>query len=298
MNMETAATKVTLRGRRVSDYLELTKPRITALVLITTLVGFYMGSSDELHHFILIHCIIGTALVAGGASALNQYLERDNDAQMIRTKDRPLPAQRLSEGDALLFAAAISIAGVVYLMTLTNVTTGTLAALTLLLYAFVYTPLKTKTAAAILIGAVPGAAPPILGWTAAGGNLDAMGWSLFAIVFFWQMPHFLAIAWIYDEDYMRGGFPQLSVRKTGELSASRQIIFYSSVLVPVSLLPTIFGVTGTLYLFAAILLGFSYLGYGVAVAVYRSQTAARRLLRTSVLYLPIILIIMMIDKVV
>ncbi len=163
---------------------------------------------------------------------------------------------------------------------------------------FVYTPLKTRTAAATLVGAVPGAAPPMLGWTAAGGSLDGMGWSLFAVVFLWQMPHFLAIAWVYDDDYMRGGFSRLSIKNAGKLSASRQIIFYCSVLLPVSLLPTVLGVTGTLYLFAAILLGFTYLGYGVAVAMYRSKGAARRLLRISVLYLPALLMVMLIDKVI
>ncbi len=294
----TLGVDVAVRRGRIFEYLELTKPRITALVLITTLVGFYMGSSQGLNSLLLLHSIVGTGLVAGGASALNQYLERHHDARMVRTKDRPLPDGRIPEGEALLFAVAISLGGVGYLLILTNILTGTLAALTLFLYAFVYTPLKTRTAAATLVGAVPGAAPPMLGWTAAGGSLDGMGWSLFAIVFLWQMPHFLAIAWVYDDDYMRGGFSRLSIKNAGELSASRQIIFYCSVLLPVSLLPTVFGVTGTLYLFAAILLGFTYLGYGVAVAVYRSKGAARRLLRVSVLYLPALLMVMLIDKVI
>ena len=153
-------------------------------------------------------------------------------------------------------------------------------------------------ASLVLISSVPLPLPPVLGWTAAGGGLDGMAWVLFAIVFLWQMPHFLAIAWVYDDDYMRGGFSKLSIRNAGELNASRQIIFFCSVLVPVSLLPTIFGVTGTLYLFAAILLGFIYLGYGVATAIYRSRRAALRLLRVSVLYLPLVLVMMLIDKVI
>ena len=298
MNTRTVGATVAVRRPKVFEYLELTKPRITALVLVTTVVGFYMASEQGLDSFLVLHALVGTGLVAGGASALNQYLERHHDRRMVRTKDRPLPDGRISEGEALLFAGAISLGGVGYLLIFTTILTGALAALTLLLYAFVYTPLKTRTAAATLVGAVPGAAPPILGWTAAGGGLDGMAWALFAIVFLWQMPHFLAIAWVYDDDYVRGGFPKLSIRNAGEVSASRQIIFYCSVLVPVSLLPTIFGVTGTLYLFGAILLGFIYLGYGVVVAMYRSQRAALRLLRVSVLYLPLVLVMMLIDKVI
>lgn len=298
MNTHTVETDVAVRRPRVLEYLELTKPRITALVLVTTLVGFYMGSGPALSSLLLMHTIVGTALVAGGASALNQYLERDYDARMVRTKERPLPDRRIPAGEALIFAVTISLGGVGYLLIFTNILTGALATLTLLLYAFVYTPLKTRTASAVLVGAGPGAIPPMLGWTASSGSLDGMAWALFAIVFLWQMPHFLAIAWVYDDDYMRGGFSKLSISNTGELRASRQIIFYCSILVPVSLLPTIFGVTGTLYLFGAILLGFTYLGYGVAVAMYRSQRAARRLLRISILYLPLVWVMMLIDKVI
>ena len=298
MNTRTVGAAVAVRRPKIFEYLELTKPRITALVLVTTLVGFYMGSGQGLNSLLVLHAVVGTGLVAGGASALNQYLERHHDRRMVRTKDRPLPDRRIPEGKALLFAASISLGGVGYLLIFTTILTGALAALTLLLYAFVYTPLKTRTSAATLVGAVPGAAPPMLGWTAAGGDLDGMALALFAIVFLWQMPHFLAIAWVYDDDYMRGGFSKLSIRNAGELNTSRQIIFFCSVLVPVSLLPTIFSVTGTLYLFAAILLGFIYLGYGIAMAIYRSQRAARRLLRVSVLYLPLVLVMMLIDKVI
>jgi len=298
MNIQTAEVGVSERHSKVVHYLALTKPRITVLVLVTALVGFYMGANEGLDWTLLLHAAIGTGLVAGGASALNQYLERHHDARMIRTKDRPLPSKKILENEALLFAVAISIIGIAYLFVLTTTITGGLAALTLLLYAFVYTPLKTRTTFATLVGAVPGAAPPVLGWTAAGGGVDAMLWAFFAILFFWQMPHFLAIAWIYNDDYIRGGFPKLSIKKTGELSSSRQIIFYCSLLVPVSILPTTLGVTGTLYLVAGLLLSFTYLGYGAALARYRSQSAARRLLRFSVLYLPALLLLMMVDKVV
>ncbi len=296
MNMKTMGADLTMRRSRVGDYLELTKPRITSLVLLTTLVGFYMGSNSGVDPLLLFHAILGTALVAGGASALNQYLERQNDARMLRTKDRPLPERRVLEIEALLFSVAISFVGVLYLLVFTNILTGTLGALTLVLYAFVYTPLKTRTAWATLIGAVPGAAPPMMGWAAAHGGLGPMAWVLFGIVFLWQMPHFLAIAWVYDEDYLRGGFSRLTIKNAGEGNASRQIIFFCCALLPISLLPTTLGATGNIYLFGAIALGLIYLAYGLAVAVLRSHAYALRLLRASVLYLPAILLLMMFDK--
>jgi len=294
--MRSIDTGLTIRRSRVSDYLELTKPRVTLLVLITTAVGFYMYSGTDVVGSLLFHALIGTALVAGGASAANQYIERANDARMIRTRERPLPGARLSETDALLFAAAISVVGVIYLGVFTNALTGVLAALTILLYVFVYTPLKTRTALATLIGAIPGAAPPVLGWTAAGGSLDPSAWVLFAIVFLWQLPHFLAIAWLYDEDYQRGGFDPITIRNAGSGNASRQIILYCSALLPVSLLPTSLGMTGSVYMFGALVAGLVYFGYGLAVALYRSQRSARRLLRASVIYLPAVFLLMVIDR--
>ena len=294
--MKTIGADMAIRRTRAGDYLELTKPRVTSLVLITTLVGFYMGTETGIEGLLLFHAVLGTALVAGGASGLNQYLERHHDARMRRTRERPLPEGRLSESEALVFSLTISIAGIVYLALLANPLTGGLAAATLLLYVLVYTPLKSRTALATLVGAVPGAAPPLLGWTAAGGSLDAMAGALFLIVFLWQLPHFLAIAWLYDEDYMQGGFEPLTIRHAGPGSASRQIIFYCSALIPVSLLPSTLGVTGSTYLFGALLAGIVYLGYGVAVAMFRSTTAARRLLRASVLYLPAVLLLMVVNK--
>lgn len=278
---------------RFSDLMELTKPRITFLVLITTLVGFYMGSRDGLNFLLLFHTIVGTGLVAGGASALNQYFERDLDARMVRTRNRPLPDGRLLPNDALIFSSLISAAGVAYLMFFVNILTGALGAATLAGYILVYTPLKTRTVLCTLIGAFPGAAPPVMGWTASRGEIDAVALSLFAILFLWQMPHFFAIAWIFTEDYTRAGFTMhMSGRRTG-----RQIIFYCCALIPISVLPTFFGITGMIYLLGAILLGFVYLGYGFAVALFRSNTHAHRLLRVSVLYLPALLVLMMIDKI-
>jgi len=278
---------------RVADLMELTKPRITFLVLVTTLVGFYMGSRQGMNFLLLFHTILGTGLVAGGASALNQYFERDLDAQMVRTRNRPLPDGRLLANEALLFSAVISAAGVGYLFYFVNTLTAALGAATLAGYVWVYTPLKTRTALCTLIGAFPGAAPPVMGWTAARGEVDAVALSLFAILFLWQMPHFFAIAWIFTEDYTRAAF---SIHVSGERTG-RQIIFFCCALIPISILPTVFGLTGMTYLVGAILLGFIYLGYGFAVALFRSNTYAHRLLRVSVLYLPALLVLMMLDKV-
>ena len=276
----------------MEDFVELTKPRITLMVLITTLVGFYMGSHAGMHLMLLFHTIVGTALVAGGASAMNQYIERNLDARMMRTRTRPLPDGRLTPNEALLFSSIVSAMGTVYLMYFVNVLTGALGAFTLAAYIFVYTPLKTRTTLCTLVGAIPGAIPPMMGYAAATGSVDNIALALFAILFLWQMPHFFAIAWIFTEDYARGGF----VMNGNSESTGRQIILFCCALIPVSLLPTVFGVTGDLYLLGALLLGFIYLGYGFAVALFRSNTHAQRLLRISVMYLPALLVLMMIDK--
>jgi protoheme IX farnesyltransferase len=276
----------------IADFIALTKPRITLLVLITTLVGFYMGSRERLDIILLLHTIIGTGLIASGASALNQFFERELDARMVRTRNRPLPDGRLFPNEALIFSSVISAIGIGYLMLFVNVLTGALGAATLAGYILVYTPLKTRTKACTLVGAFPGAAPPLMGWTAARGEVDAIALSLFAILFLWQMPHFFAIAWIFTEDYARAGF---TIHTSGERTG-RQIMFYCCALIPVSVLPTFFGLTGMIYLLGAILLGFIYFGYGFAVALFRSNTHAHRLLRVSVLYLPALLVLMMMDK--
>ena len=286
-------TGVAIPARRAfADFVELTKPRITLLVLITTLVGFYMGSRGALSLAVLLHTLAGTALVAGGASALNQYVERELDARMVRTRHRPLPGGRLAPADALLFSAVISILGTLYLLYFVNLLTAVLGLLTLAAYIFVYTPLKTRTTLCTLIGAVPGAIPPAMGWAAATGTLDWTALSLFAILFLWQMPHFFSIAWIFTDDYTRGGFV---MHRSGE-STGRQIILFCCALIPVSLLPSLFGATGVLYLIGATVLGFVYLGYGFALSLFRSNTYAQRLLRISVLYLPVLLALMMLDK--
>jgi len=291
--MEVSPLELTTRRVRFADLMELTKPRITFLVLITTLVGFYMGSRESLQLMLLFHTIVGTGLVASGASALNQFMERDLDALMTRTRNRPLPDGRLQPNEALAFSVIISALGVAYLMFFVNILTGLIGIFTLGGYIFVYTPLKTRTTWCTLVGAFPGAAPPVMGWTAARGELDAAALTLFAILFLWQMPHFFAIAWIFTDDYKRGGF----LTHGSGVSTGRQIIFFCCALIPISVLPTTLGLTGITYLVGAIVLGFLYLGYGFAVALFRSNTHAQRLLRISVLYLPALLLLMMLDKV-
>jgi len=281
------------RRARISDFLELTKPRITFMVLVSTLVGFYMASETGLQSLTLLHTILGTALIASGASALNEYLERDLDARMVRTRNRPIPDGRIAPSDALAFSLTVSALGVVYLFVFVNLLTAALGALTLGAYTLIYTPMKTRSTWCTLIGAFPGATPPLMGWAAARGDLDMVALSLFAILFLWQMPHFFAIAWMFTEDYSRAGF---AVHTSG-VRTGRQIIFYGCALIPISLLPTVFGATGWWYLIGALVLGFIYLGYGIAVAFFRSTTYAQRLLRISVLYLPALLGLMMIDKV-
>ena len=283
---------LTIRRARLADFIELTKPSITLMVLITTLVGFYLGSPKGISFLLLFHTLLGTALVAAGASAMNQYVERDLDARMNRTRKRPLPEGRLLPGDALLFSAAISVVGTAYLVFFVNTLTAVLGAFTLATYILVYTPLKTRTTLCTLVGAIPGATPPMMGWTAATGSVDPTAIALFSILFFWQMPHFYSIAWIFTEDYLRGGFV---VHRSGE-STGRQIVLYCCALIPISLLPTVFGATGTIYLIGAIILGFVYLGYGFALSLFRSNTHAQRLLMTSVIYLPALLVLMMLDK--
>jgi len=281
---------------RFSDYLELTKPRVTLMVVVTMAFGFYIGSRGAMDWVMLAHALIGTALVAGGTSALNQYWERDLDAKMQRTKNRPLPAGRLQPREALRFGIIISLAGIVHLLVMVNGLTALLAAATLVSYVFLYTPLKQKNSLSTIVGAVPGALPPLGGWTAARNDLSIEGWILFAILFIWQLPHFLAIAWIYREDYLRGGFPMLTVVDPDGDSAGRQIISNCLALLPVSLLPTIVGMAGRFYFIGALALSLFFLGCGIAVMRHRSNATVRRLLRASLLYLPILLALMALDK--
>jgi protoheme IX farnesyltransferase len=287
-----------MRSRAVlADLWSLTKPGITRLVLVTTGVGFYLGASGSLDLTTLFNALLGTGLLAGGTNALNQYAERRADALMKRTSKRPLPAGRLKASTALVFSSGISAAGALYLAVLVNPLTAALGAASLLIYIFIYTPLKRRTWLCTVVGAVPGAIPPMMGWTAATGRLGALAWVLFGIVFLWQMPHFLAIGWLYRQDYARAGFPMLPVVDDEGKRTARQIIVYTLALVAVSLLTSVLGLTGAIYFFGALTLGLAFLVLGFALAATRTGLSARRLFLGSVLYLPVLLILMVVDKV-
>ena len=279
-----------------ADLWELTKPGINALVLVTAAVGSYLASEGRLDIQLLIWTLGGTALLSGGTNALNQYAERVADTRMKRTRDRPLPAGRLQPGLALTFAVSISVAGALVLALLVNPLTALLGVVALVVYIFAYTPLKQRTSLCTIVGAIPGAIPPMMGWTAVSGRVDVVAWVLFAIVFLWQLPHFLAIAWLYRADYAKAGLPMLPVVDPEGIRTGHQIILYSLALLPVSLLTTILDVTGAIYFFGALTLGVGLIALGVGVAVARTGLYAKRLFFASIVYLPALLILMVIDK--
>lgn len=285
------------RGGRWADLLALTKPRITALVLVTTGVGLYLATPGVLDGTLLVHTLLGTALLAGGTNALNQYAERGPDARMKRTRDRPIPSGRLAPGTALAFAAGISAAGALYLALAVNALTALLGVAALVMYVFLYTPLKRRTWWCTVVGAVPGAIPPMMGWAAVRGDLDVVAWILFGIVFLWQLPHFYAIAWIYRADYAEAGFPMLPVVDADGSRTGRQIVASTLALVGVSVWTSVLGLTGALYLVGAVALGVVFLGFGLRLAGHRSSRSARRLFLASVVYLPVLLWLMVLDKV-
>jgi protoheme IX farnesyltransferase len=281
---------------QLADYWELTKPGVTFMVIISVLGGFYLGSRGPLDFMLLIHALVGSWLVAGGTNALNQLIERDIDLKMKRTHLRPLPAGRLSFSQVAIFAAAISILGILHLSLAVNWLTGLLAALTLASYIFIYTPLKRTTPLSTVIGAVPGALPAMGGWTAVRGEITIEAWVLFAILFFWQLPHFLAIAWIYREDYARGGFSVMTVLDESGVQTGWHIVLNCLALLSVSLLPTLLGLTGVIYFFGALILGIGFLIFGLRVAVQKTNRYARQLLHASVIYLPVLMVLIFIDK--
>jgi len=292
--MKTAAASV--QTFSLSDYIQLTKPRITFLVIVTTFIGFLLGSSGPIEYVLLFHTIFGTALVAAGASALNMVLEWDVDARMRRTENRPIPSGRITVIQALFFGSVLSAVGLIYLLVLVNPLTSALAAITLSLYLFAYTPLKRKTSLCTVIGAVPGAIPPMMGWTAVQGSIGFQAWWLFCILFLWQLPHFLAIGWLYREDYARGGFPMLPVADTNGIQTSRQVIINTLALIAVSLLPAFLGLSSPLYLAGALILGILFLIMGIRLSQTKSSLSARQLLLASVLYLPLLLSLLVLDK--
>lgn len=282
--------------QRLQDYRELMKPGITTMVVLTALAGFYLGSAGQLDLPLLIHTLIGTGLVAGGGGALNNYLERDADARMHRTKNRPLPAGRMSPNHVLIFGSLISLLGLIYLAVGVNGITTLLAGISWISYVLIYTPLKRISPLATLVGAIPGALPPMGGWTAATGEIAFGGWILFTLLFMWQLPHFLSIAWLCKEDYARGGFPMLTVLKDSKNLTGRQMMLYSAALLVVSLVPAVTGMAGVVYLIGAFTAGIIFLALNVLVARSSTQLAARRVLWASILYLPFVLILLMVDK--
>jgi protoheme IX farnesyltransferase len=294
--MSTQSIAVPAVRTRLSDFLQLSKPRLNALAVATTLGGYYMagGGTDDAAR--LFHTIVGTALVAGGSSAFNQYYERMTDGLMRRTRLRPLPDGRMPPVDALVFALGVSLAGLVQLAVGANLVAAAIALLTLVSYVAVYTPLKRRTSFATVVGAVPGALPPLIGWAAVRGSIDPVALALFAIGFLWQMPHFLAIAWLYRSDYERAGFPLLPVVEPDGRSTGRQAVVYAAALLPVSLAPTAFGLAGSVYFVSAFVLGGVFLALSIRFAATRSAPSARWLFFASIVYLPILWAVMIADR--
>jgi heme o synthase len=280
----------------MKDYIALTKPRITWLILMSTGVGYFFGARGGWHVLTLLNTILGTGLIASGTAALNQWYEREADAKMKRTQGRPLPSGRLSAGKALVFASLISAAGFVELFAGVNALTAWLGLFTLLSYLLIYTPLKQRSPHSTTIGAIPGAMPPLIGYAAASGTLTWDAWILFAILFIWQFPHFYAIAWMYREDYERAGIRMLPVVEPDGESTARRILLYSLILIPISMVPKFLSMTGNLYLAGALALGLLFLYAGVRVSFDRTRQQARRVLLASVVYLPILYGLMLFDR--
>ncbi len=276
----------------VGDYLALTKPRLNFLVVATSAAGYYLGGPQNADLALMAQAVAGTALVAGGAAVLNQLYERDTDALMRRTRLRPLPDGRVSPADARVFGIVLSLAGLAILAARANWLSAGLALATLAVYLLVYTPMKRRTSLATLVGAVPGALPALIGWTASHGSIDMGGATLFSIVFLWQIPHFMAIAWLYRDDYGKAGFPMLPVVEPEGRRAGRQAVIYAAALVPVSLAPTLIGLSGTVYFAAALVLGLALFVLAVRFAQSRSEASARALFFGSITYLPLIWIVM------
>jgi protoheme IX farnesyltransferase len=284
------------RAGRLSDFVALTRPRVVVMVLVTTLVGFYVGSIGTADGLRLVSTLIGMALAAGGTLALNQYLEQDVDARMERTRLRPLPDGRLEPKEALLFGTLITGGGLLGLALAVNVLSAAVTAVSVGSYLFLYTPLKRRTSLCSVVGAVPGALPPVVGWAAARGELGVEAWVLFAILFLWQIPHSLAIARLYRDDYARAGIRLLPVIEPDGGSTGRQIVTNCLALLAVGSLPTLIGLAGSAYFIGAFILGVGFLGCGIGLAISRSETAARRLLLASLVYLPAQLGLMALDK--
>jgi len=277
---------------RVADYLEIAKLRISLMVLLTVTVGYLLALEEAASFIPLVNACLGVALSAIGASAVNQWFERDTDGRMLRTRNRPLPAGRLAPTEVLLFGLVCGMAGSAYLLWTVNFATAAMTGLTFVLYTAVYTPLKRVTSLCTAVGAIPGALPPVLGWLAAGGTLDWTAFSLFGVLFLWQFPHFLAIAWLYRDDYCAAGLRMLPAGRSLPHVTGLMAVGYALGLIPVSLLPTYFGTAGAVYAVVATSLGLAYLIASVRFALQETRASARRVLWTSLVYLPGLLLVL------
>jgi protoheme IX farnesyltransferase len=277
-------------------FADLVKARLTTLVLLTTAVGFYLGERGAVNYLLMFHALLGTALVAAGAAALNQLLEREYDAKMRRTADRPLPSGRLQPTTVMLFGGICSVVGLVYLALLVNLLTCVVGAVTLVSYLFIYTPLKRVTWANTLVGAIPGALPPLMGWTAARNELGNEGWALFAILAFWQLPHFFAIAWMYRDEYAKAGFIMLPNVDADGSRTAQQAVSNTIALLLVSLCPFVFGMSGKIYLASALVFGAGFLFCAIQFSRRLTLASARQLFFASIIYLPLLLAAMCWDK--
>jgi protoheme IX farnesyltransferase len=277
-------------------YLELTKPRLVLLALLACVSSFYMASDGAPDYVLLFHTLIGAALVGGGVNALNQLIEKDLDARMTRTKNRPLPSGRITGKKALLFGVIFSFTGIIHLLLFVNPLTGFMGFMILATYVFLYTPLKRITPLNTFVGAIPGALPVLMGWTAANPSLNLRAGVLFMIIFVWQIPHFLAIAWVYREDYLKGGFKMFAARDLEGGVTGWQIVAYSFLLFAVSLAPSFTGIAGLTYLFMAVFFGVNLCGFAVYLATHK-LTHAKQFVYASILYLFTLNISMVVDKI-
>jgi len=291
-----AVTRVRAQ-RRTADFVVLTKPRVVLMVLVTTLVGFHVGSVGASDPLRLLHALIGTGLAAAGSLALNQFLERDVDGRMERTRRRPLPDKRLQPKEALYFGLALTLAGPTYLGLTINWLSAVVVTVTAASYLLAYTPLKRHSSLCTVLGAIPGALPPVTGWVAARGEFGVGAWVLFGILFLWQLPHTLAIAWVYRRDYARADLRMLPVVDPEGASTCRQVIINCLALFTVGLLPSLVGITGPVYFLGALVLGAAMLACGIALAMTRSMGDARRLVYASLVYLPALFVLMAVDKI-
>src|SRR6201988_4628826 len=301
IDLRSSAVDVVERTRlsfreRVAAYAELTKPRITFLIVLTSAAGFALASRSGVDYLAMLRALLGIGLLSSGIATLNQYAERDLDGLIPRTANRPLPSGKLAPWEALAFGAGITILAEIYLLVVVNPLSALLGLTVIAGYLFAYTPLKTRTTLSTLVGAFPGAVPPLIGWTAARGSVSLEGWILFAILFLWQFPHFLAIAWMYREDYGRAGILMLPVVEPDGKVTAQQIVVYTLMLLPVSLLPAVMGMSGRIYFIGAIVLGLLFLYSSLRAAFSMSRKRAKKLLLASVLYLPLLFILMVANK--